>query len=80
MANPDAIRRIDQEIKSIVKVKNSHDISKDTEENVKEASVGETTRKCKFYNVGFCKYKQKGCRLFRLASKNMQVGLEQNRM
>ena len=73
MANSDAIRKIDQEIKSIVKVKNSHDISVDTEENVKEASVGETTRKCKFYNVGFC-------RLFRLASKNMQVGLEQNRM
>ena len=36
VANFSAIKRIDQEIKSNVKVKNSHEVSKDTEENVVE--------------------------------------------
>ena len=53
---------IDQEIKSIVKDKNSQNISKDIVENVvEEVRERKMNRKCKFFNVGFCKYKQKDC-------------------
>ena len=63
VANSDAIKRIDKEIKSIVCDKTKVTVNKDTEDNVvSEDNDKKIQRKCKFYNAGYCKYKHKRCR------------------
>ena len=61
VANSDAIKRINKEIKGMAADKDRPKISKDMNNDSREAS-GKIEIKCKFYNAGFCKYKKRGCR------------------
>ena len=54
VANSDAIKRIDKEIQNIIVNK---DLTKDSENAVPEEEAGKKTKKCKYFNRGYCKYK-----------------------
>ena len=60
VANSDAIRRIEKEIKMITTAKSVVEIVKDTSEGG-EVVRNRKTQKCRYYNRGYCKYTEK-CR------------------
>ena len=67
VANSDAIKRIDREIVEINSKKARpvvDTVEESTEDEVKDVNnVKKAKRKCKYFNGGYCKYKQK-CRYF----------------
>ena len=83
VANSDAIKRIDKEIKSFVADKvSAHEPNNAEQTNPSRESERKSTKKCKFYNAGFCKYKLKKCRFLHPESickeylKNMKCELK----
>ena len=68
VANPDATKRIEKEITKIMNTKEvslpAGDANKDNLENVKKGdNVNTITKKCRCFNRGFCKYRER-CRFY----------------
>ena len=67
VANADAIKRINKEIKELTDKYTCSNLPKETFENVvSDIDQGERNKvrkRCRYYNRGYCKYKQK-CRYF----------------
>jgi transcriptional regulator with PAS, ATPase and Fis domain len=68
VANSDAMKRIDKEIVKIMNTKEVSlpvvDANKDNLESVTKANnVNKMTKKCRYFNRGFCKYREK-CRFY----------------
>ena len=59
VANSDSIKRLDIEIAKLERKKEADEPLKDK----KEADVKDETKRCRYYNKGFCKY-EKRCRYF----------------